>query len=86
MDRSAYCQKVNLCNILLYKAAVFHHHDHLPVSVFPKDGSNRIMKNIFSSYFIEKIRNIRSGFPSLSQRATSHTDVPSFSEFSQGFH
>ena len=48
---------------------------------FPKDSSNSNLANRFSSYFIEKICNIRSGFPSLSPRATLHKDVPAFSEF-----
>ena len=49
--------------------------------MLPKDSSNSNLANSFSSYFIEKIRNIRSGFPSLSPRVTSHKDIPAFSDF-----
>ena len=58
--------------------SVFH---LLPVSVLPKDSSNSNLANRFSSFFIEKIRNIRSGFPSLSPHVTSHKDIPAFPIF-----
>ena len=52
-----------------------------PVSVLPKDVSSASLANRFSTFFIDKIRNIHAGFPSLLPSAVLHRDIPTFSEF-----
>ena len=52
-----------------------------PASVLPKDVSHSSFANRFSTFFIEKIRKIWSGFPSLLSPETSNRIVPLFSKF-----